>query len=101
MHAFGPNYRLDVGGRLGFLGGSRPVLNILRVYGGGGVHVLVPATGAPDGEGVRLGVGGEVGIEAFLSPGMAAFMEVGGQGSFAETGYGSGATVYGGFQFYF
>ena len=93
-------YRTDTGGRLGFYGGTLPVLNIMRLYGGGGVQLLAPASGSDD-DAVRFGMGGHFGLEAFMSAGLSLYFEVGGAGSFTGAGsFGNGGTVIAGMSFY-
>jgi hypothetical protein len=96
-----PEYRGDFGARVGILGGSLPILNLARIYGGGGVQLLAPITGVPDGadKGVKFGLSGEFGIELFIAPTMGFFFEIGGGGYFSG-GYANGGSAMAGIQFY-
>ncbi len=90
--------RWDLGGRLDLSGGSPVFLNFVRIYGGGGVQVFRPVAGV-DQRKVSVGGGGHFGMELFLTPFMSWIFEVGGS-SGSQDGFGAGATIMAGVQFY-
>jgi len=92
------DYRLDMGARLGMIGGTAPLLNILRVYGSGGAQFLAPIDNEYE-ENVKFGLSGEFGVEGFLGPTISIFLEIGGGGYF-DSNYGNGGTAMAGLQFY-
>lgn len=92
--ASGP-FTADAGGRIDFFGRSPVLLNVLRLYGGGGVQVLAPAANT-EGRSALVGVGGHFGFEFFHNPTFSYFLEVGGQGGEPSPG----ATVVAGLMFY-
>lgn len=73
------SFTANAGGRLDFVGRSDVFLNVVRLYGGGGVQVLAPTSNTAGRE-QRVGVGGHFGFEFFHSPFFSYFLEVGGQG---------------------
>lgn len=91
-------YRMDLGGRIGIQGGSKPLLNILRIYGAGGIQLAAPITGV-DQKDLHVGFGGEFGLEAFMFNTISIFLEVGGNG-FIDSSYGAGGVVMAGMNFY-
>jgi hypothetical protein len=88
-------FTADAGGRIDFIGRSDVYLNVVRLYGGGGVQVLAPVANTAGRE-VQVGGGGQFGFEFFCSPHYAFFLEVGGQGGLPAPG----ATVFAGINFY-
>lgn len=88
-------YTADVGGRLDFIGRSQPFLNLVRLYGGGGMQVFEPVF-ATEGRSTQVGGGGHFGFEFFCNPNFSFFLEVGGQGGKPA----AGATVLAGMAFY-
>jgi hypothetical protein len=84
------------GGRLDLIGRSVPLLNLVRLYGGGGFQVFAQAKG-PGERKARFGGGGQVGLEFFHSPSFSFFLEVGGQGAGNQI---SGATILAGMNFF-
>jgi hypothetical protein len=90
--------RVDLGGRLE-LGGATPVfLNLVRLYGGGGVSAFAPVSGVSGDKPVSIGGGGYFGFEFFVFHRMSWILEVGGNGGVG--GSGSGATITAGLQIY-
>ena len=88
--------RWSLGGRLELYGQSAVFLNLVRLYGGGGVQLFRDVRG--DDRGLHSwGGGGQVGFEFFLSPRTSSFVEVGGSGGGRLT---SGATVLAGMNLY-
>ena len=85
----------DFGGRLELIGRSAVLLNVVRVYGGGGVQIFHPTYYKADRD-FSVGVGGQFGFEFFPSPHQAMFLEVGGQGPSPSPG----VTVMAGLNFY-
>jgi hypothetical protein len=88
-------FTADAGGRIDVIGRSYPLLNVVRLYGGGGVQVFVPAFNLGDRK-TRVGGGGHFGFEFFQSPYLSFFVEVGGQGGLPAPG----ATILAGMAFY-
>lgn len=88
-------YTADLGGRLDFIGRSQPFLNLVRLYGGGGMQVFEPVF-ATEGRSTQIGGGGHFGFEFFCTPHYSFFLEVGGQGGKPS----AGATVLAGMAFY-
>jgi hypothetical protein len=73
-------------------------LNLLRLYGGGGVQVFAPVTGTNSSK-ASVGGGGAFGFEFFLNDRLSWILEVGGSSGAAGSN-SSGATVTAGLQFY-
>ena len=92
------NGRLDVGGRLEFYGASPVFLNLVRIYGGGGISVFYPVIGVPTAH-PMIGGGGHFGFEFFNSEHFAYYLEVGGN-SGSMGAFGSGPTIMTGMHFY-
>jgi len=92
------NYRADVGGRLELVGASPLFLNFARIYGGGGLQVFYSVKGEPNPK-VSFGGGGHFGFEFFGARTYSFFAEIGGQ-SGAQGGFGTGATVMAGVNWY-
>ena len=90
-------YRLDVLGRLELNGATSVIFNVLRIYGGGGVHLGASATGVMSRK-LLVGVGGHIGLETFLGPSMSFYFEIGGNGGNDE--FFAGGTAMGGVLFY-
>jgi hypothetical protein len=88
-------FTADAGGRFELFGRSDVFFNVLRLYGGGGVQVLAPASNTA-GRQVQVGGGGQFGFEFFHNPCYSFFLEVGGQGGLPSPG----ATVLAGMMFY-
>jgi hypothetical protein len=88
--------RWSAGGRLEVYGQSPVFLNLMRLYGGGGVQMfhLFKGEHAPS---TQWGGGGQFGFEFFMAPHLALFLEVGGNGNAHLVG---GATVVAGINFY-
>lgn len=89
-------FQFDMGGRLELYGESRVLMNLVRLYGGGGVQLFDQVSGPQRGE-VSWGGGGQFGFEFFLSPKTAFFIEVGGNDGGARL---TGATVMAGVGWY-
>jgi hypothetical protein len=90
-------YRMDLVGRLELHGATAVYFNVLRVYGGGGPSVGTEVTDTTKRE-VQLGLGGHVGLEAFITPVMSFFLEIGATGNTEELV--TGGTATGGMLFY-
>ena len=90
--------RSDMGGRLELFGSTPVYLNIMRLYGGGGIQIFYPIDGVPDKE-LSFGGGGHFGFEFFLNSRFAWTLEVGGS-SGAGGSFGAGATILGGCRAY-
>ncbi len=90
--------RIDVGGRIELIGRSPVLLNLVRLYGGGGISVMSPVHGVTNRE-VTVGGGGQFGFEFFLTPHIGWTLEVGGN-SGSQDGFGSGATILAGISIY-
>jgi hypothetical protein len=88
--------RWSAGGRLELYGQSPVYLNLIRIYGGGGIQLFHQFKGDHKGE-TRLGGGGQWGFEFFMSPHLGFFIEVGGNGNAHLV---SGATVLSGITIY-
>lgn len=88
-------FKGDFGGRLEFIGRSAVLLNVVRVYGGGGLQAFRPTFDTTDRD-LTVGFGGQFGFEFFPSPHQAMFLEVGGQGPSPSPG----VTVTAGLNFY-
>ena len=86
--------RWDAGARIDLIGHSPVLLNVLRLYGGGGPQLFHPISSDAD-QTVHWGGGGHFGLEAFLNPRMSMFFEVGGQSGVAVD-VATGATVMAG-----
>jgi hypothetical protein len=91
-------YRFDLGGRLELIGHTPVYLNLVRLYGGGGVQVFRPLSGVDQAE-TAVGGGGQFGFEFFLSRRAAFFLEVGGS-SGSQGEFAAGATLAAGVQVY-
>lgn len=91
--------RADAGGRLELIGRSPVFLNLVRLYGGGGIQLFRPVSGVTNPE-TYIGGGGHFGFEFFLMRRMSWILEVGGQSGYSKDGVGSGATIIAGIQFY-
>jgi hypothetical protein len=87
-----------IGGRLDFVGKSPVFLNLLRLYGGGGVEVF-SATGPNINHNAQWSGGGQFGFEFFINQHAAFFLEVGGHGGI-DTGLPGGQTIVVGTNFY-
>src|SRR5207244_1143550 len=72
VQQFGDPYIMLQGARLEIWGGSLPISNIVRGYGGGGFGFLAVVAG-PDGidKAIKFGAGGHFGIEVFLGPALS------------------------------
>lgn len=92
------SYRADIGGRLELIGASPLFLNFARIYGGGGVQTFYSVKGQTDPK-ISFGGGGHFGFEFFGSRKYSFFAEIGGQ-SGADGGFGAGATVLAGVNWY-
>ncbi|MEM1022482.1 MAG: hypothetical protein AAGJ19_02305 [Myxococcota bacterium] len=90
--------RLDAGARLDLIGHSPVLLNLLRLYGGGGPQLFHPISSGVE-QTVHWGGGGHFGLEAFFNPRTSIFFEVGGQSGVAVD-VGTGATVLAGMRLY-
>jgi hypothetical protein len=94
-----PTSSVAVGGRLELIGRTQVLLNLIRIYGGGGggpfVNVTGPSKGKVTGEG-----GGQFGVEFFLVPRSSFYLEIGGNGCGAVTGVCGGATAVAGVSLY-
>jgi hypothetical protein len=88
--------RWSAGGRLELYGQSPVLLNLVRIYGGGGPQIFHQVKGDHQGE-TRFGGGGQFGFEFFMSPRVGFFLEVGGNGNGHLVG---GATVMTGITIY-
>lgn len=86
--------RWDAGARLDLIGHSPVLLNVLRLYGGGGPQLFHPISSSAQ-QTVHWGGGGHFGLEAFLNPDMSLFFEVGAQSGVADD-VATGATVLAG-----
>lgn len=90
--------QVHLGGRLELIGRSPVLLNVLRLYGGGGVQLFAPVGEAPS-HAATMGGGGHFGFEFFMMPSMSWILEVGGQSGVAD-GVGGGASIVAGLQLY-
>jgi hypothetical protein len=88
---------LDYGGSFELQGQSDVYLNLIRLYGGGGVEVVHGYRGADRGHTTWTGRY-EFGFEFFLSPRMSFTLEVGGNGF--GTSLTEGPTVFAGLNLY-
>jgi hypothetical protein len=86
-----------LGARLELYGHTPVMLNLIRLYGGGGPQLFYPVGEGGDGE-ARWGGGGHFGFEFFISPGFSWSLEIGGNGSSIEEL--TGATVMAGLNVY-
>ncbi|MBN1607032.1 MAG: hypothetical protein JW940_10390 [Polyangiaceae bacterium] len=84
---------VDMGGRLDLYGQSPVFLNLVRLYGGGGVQTFYEVQGPPRRD-VSLGGGGQFGFEFFMSPHYSFWLEVGGSGG--RQRFMAGATLLAG-----
>lgn len=91
-------YRADGLGRVEISGGSLVYFNVLRVYGGGGLHVGTQLTEVDERE-AFVGLGGHVGLEAFFTPRSSFYFEIGGSGDSGD-GFTAGGTAAGGMLLY-
>lgn len=87
--------RWHLGGRLELRGQGPVYLNLVRIYGGGGVQLLTPVSGVSKGK-AKVGGGGYFGFEFFNARWASCFIEIGGQGG----GPAPGATIMAGIQLY-
>lgn len=87
------------GGRLELWGASRPLADLFRVYGGGGLVVTTKVLGMAVDKEVHWGLGGHFGLEVFMTRHAAFFIEIG--GSTNADGTVAGATAMAGLQWYF
>lgn len=90
--------RIDLGGRIELIGRSPVLLNLVRLYGGGGISFMSPVHGVTNRE-LTVGGGGQFGFEFFLTPHIGWTLEVGGN-SGSQDGFGSGATILAGISIY-
>jgi hypothetical protein len=88
-----------VGGRLDLVGRSPVFLNLLRLYGGGGVD-LFSAAGPGIDHTARWGGGGHFGFEFFLNKYSSFYLEVGGRGAFSDGSMPGGQTIVAGMNLY-
>jgi hypothetical protein len=86
------------GGRLELIGRSPVFLNLVRLYGGGGVEVFSAFGSGVNHEALVSG-GGEFGFEFFLHHRFSFYLEVGGHGG-VDGGLQGGETVIAGMNFY-
>jgi hypothetical protein len=86
------------GGRLELVGRSPVFLNLLRIYGGGGVE-LFSAFGTGVSRKALVSGGGQFGFEFFLVRRFSFFLEVGGHGG-VDAGLPGGETVIAGMNVY-
>lgn len=95
--------RWDFSGRLELLGRSHVLLNVMRLYGGGGIQLFHPISDEANQE-VHVGGGGHFGFELFMARHLAFFIEVGGQsgiaGSSTAGDIATGATIMAGLTVY-
>lgn len=92
----GPN---NVGGRIDIIGQSDVYLNLIRLYGGGGVELYALVGGGSKVHSVSVSGGGQFGFEFFLSRYSSFYIEIGGHGAVDATLPG-GLTVVTGMNFY-
>lgn len=86
----------NLGGRLEFYGSSPVLLNVIRLYGGGGYQFFHPVgKNNPFSKKMQHGMGGYYGFEFFFRDYMAFTIEIGGQG-----GKDAGPSIMGGVSFY-
>ena len=90
---------IALGGRLELIGRTPVYLNLIRIYGGGGIGTYVDLSGPHKGQ-VSVGGGGEFGFEFFLARDLAFYAEIGGNGCPALGNLCSGATVVAGVSLY-
>jgi hypothetical protein len=88
--------RLSAGGRLDLYGQSPVFLNLIRLYGSGGIQLFRQLKGDHKGA-TQVGAGGQFGFEFFMSPRLGLFLEVGGSGNAHLI---TGATVIAGMTVY-
>ena len=86
------------GGRIDLIGRSPVFLNLVRLYGGGGVEVFSALGAGVDHTAVVSG-GGEFGFEFFLQRRFSFYLEVGGHGG-VDNGLPGGETVVAGMNLY-
>jgi len=86
------------GWKLELFGTSKPILDVARVYGGGGFIVTKKVLGTGGDDDVHYGLGGYFGLEIFMTRHAAFFIEVGGASNPDATA--AGATVQAGLQWY-
>jgi hypothetical protein len=92
------------GGRLDLVGRSPVFLNLIRIYGGGGVEVFSafgqpPCPRAPCPGVTNVSGGGQFGFEFFLHRRFSFYLEVGGHGG-VDKGLPGGETVIAGMNVY-
>jgi hypothetical protein len=92
----GPAYH--AGGRLELVGRSPVFLNLVRIYGGGGVDLFSAFGNGVSHQAVVSG-GGEFGFEFFLQRRFSFYLEVGGHGGI-DSGLPGGETVVAGMNLY-
>lgn len=86
------------GWKLELFGASKPILDVARVYGGGGFVVTTKVLGTGGDKDVHYGLGGYFGLEVFMTRHAAFFVEIGGSSNPDATA--AGATVIAGLQWY-
>ena len=98
--ASGATFLLNGGGRLDLIGRTPILMELLRVYGIGGIQADYPFSPLGSGIGsLDYGISGAFGSEFFITPKFSYFFEIGGGGGFAKAGpFGS---AIGGMNSYF
>ncbi len=86
------------GGRIDLIGRSPVFLNLVRIYGGGGVEVFCAVGSGVNHQAVVSG-GGQFGFEFFLQRRFSFYLEVGGHGG-VDSGLPGGETVVAGMNLY-
>jgi hypothetical protein len=94
-----PQGAIGLGGRLELIGRTPVLLNLIRIYGGGGGGPFVDVAGPQKGQVTAEG-GGEFGFEFFLQPHFSFYSEIGGNACGVGTALCSGATVVAGLTWY-
>jgi hypothetical protein len=94
-----PTSQIAVGGRLELIGRTAVLLNLIRIYGGGGGGPFVEVTGPNKGKVTGAG-GGQFGVEFFLVSHASFYLEIGGNGCGALGSICSGATAVAGVSLY-
>jgi hypothetical protein len=95
----GSQNSFDLGGRVEIIGRTPMLLNLIRIYGGGGAGAFYEVTGQTKGHAYAAG-GGQFGVELFLQPEFSFYSEIGGDGCGSSTVICSGATVVAGMTWY-
>ncbi len=90
--------RWDLGGRIELIGQPPVFLNLVRLYGGGGLQVFRPVSEVDDPK-TSIGGGGHFGFEFFMGAGMSWILEIGGSSGVGDS-RAAGATIIGGVNFY-